>query len=267
MYIPRKAEKLVIKYLEQFPAVGIMGPRQSGKSTMVRKYSGHAEWFNSYVETYLQKDLRQMLNIADLHVFTQFIRMLAVQVSQVLNLSSISRDIGVSVNTLKRWLSVLENSYIVFLLHPYFKNQGKRIIKSPKVFFYDTGLISFLSGISTVEQWEKSILYGPLFENFIIADIYKQILHSGYRFNLYYYRTSHGDEIDLIIDRGQKVNLIEIKASVSYRPGFQKTLEKYEFGETYKQVLYQGESSEKTSGIFAENYLSFLKEFPGKSTA
>ena len=227
---------------------------------VVRNYTGYQAWYNSYIETYLQKDLRQMVNVSDIHAFTQFLRMLAINISQVLNLSSFSRDIGVSVATLKRWLSVLENSYIIFLLRPYYRNFGKRLIKSPKIYFYDTGLVSYLSGISTIEQWEKGILHGPLFENFIIADIYKQILHSGLNCNMYFYRTNHGDEVDLIVEQGMKVDMIEIKASVTYRSGFHKTLENYNFGKSKKMVVYQGEDAEKTEGIYAHNYKSFLLE-------
>ena len=227
----------------------------------VRNYTGYQAWYNSYIETYLQKDLRQMVNVSDIHAFTQFLRMLAINVSQLLNLSSFSRDLGVSVATLKRWLSILENSYIVFLLQPYHRNFGKRLIKSPKIYFYDTGLVSYLTGVSTIEQLEKGILNGPLFENFVLADIYKQILHRGLNCNIYFYRTNHGDEIDLIIERGMKVDLIEIKASFTYRSGFHKTLEKYDFGESKKIVVYQGKDMEKTDGIYAYNYKSFLLEY------
>lgn len=381
MYLPRKAEILVQQYLEQFPSIGVMGPRQSGKSTMVREllgskytyltfddfeikdlfysdpkkfisrynnkiifdeaqyipelfpllklaidddrmnygkfvvigsgqflmgkhvseslagriglipllpmqydetraddrddqvifggypelvvrnYIGYDAWYNSYIEMYLQKDLRQMMNVSDIHAFTQFLRLLAANISQVLNLSSFSRDIGISVPTLKRWLSILESSYIIFLLHPYYRNLGKRIIKSPKIYFYDTGLVAYLTGISSIEQWEKGIMYGPLFENFIIADILKQILHNGLNYNIYYYRTNHGDEIDLIIERGFENDLVEIKASVTYRSGFQTVLSKFDLTKSNKMVVYQGESSEKTDGIQAINYRSYLKNF------
>ena len=122
-------------------------------------------------------------------------------------------------------------------------------------------MVSYLTGISTFEQWEKGVLYGPLFENFIVADIFKQILHNGLNYNLYYFRTNHGDEIDLIIDKGVERDLVEIKASVTYRPGFQKTLEKYDFDGSNKKIIYQGKSSEKTGGIMAENYKSFLTSF------
>ena len=381
MYIPRIAEKLVRQYLEQFSSIGIMGPRQSGKSTMIKQilgreytyltfddfevkelfysdpkkfilrynnrvifdeaqyipelftlikqvidedrisygkfvvtgsgqflmgkhvfeslagriglipllpmqndeikaesgprqiiyggypelvirgYKGKDAWYNSYIETYLQKDLRQMINVSDIQAFTQFVRLLAINIAQVLNISSLSRDIGISVPTLKRWLSILETSYIVFLLHPYYRNLGKRIIKSPKIYFYDTGLVSFLTGTSTIEQWEKGLMYGPLFENYIVADLLKQILHNGLNYHLYFYRTSHGDEVDLIIDRGSVNDLVEIKASVTYRTAFQSVISKVNLPESTRIVVYQGDNSEKTEGVKARNYKSFLKNF------
>ncbi len=228
---------------------------------IARNFDGHQAWYNSYVETYLQKDLRQMINILDIHAFTQFIRILAAQVTQVLNLSSISRDIGISVTTLKRWLSILENSYIIFLLQPYYKNLGKRVIKSPKVYFFDTGLASFLTGISNTEQWESGLLHGPLFENIIVSDVRKQIQHRGLNSQMYFLRTNHGDEIDLIIEHGQSADLVEIKASQTYRSGFQKTLGKYQIGTSRKIVVYQGEDAVKTDDVTAMNYRSFLLNY------
>jgi len=381
MYIPRASEKLVHQYLEQFSSIGIMGPRQSGKSTMVRQllektytylsfddfevkelfysdpvkfiskynnrvifdeaqympelfllikkaidedrmnygkfviagsgqflmgkhfseslagriglipllpmqnneinsdhvvhpllyggypelvvrnYAGYDAWYNSYIQTYLQKDLRQMLNISDIQSFTRFIRLLAINIGQVLNLSALSRDIGISVTTLKRWLSVLENSYIVFLLHPYYRNLGKRIIKTPKIYFYDSGLVAFLTGISTIEQWEKGVMYGSLFENYIISDILKQILHYGLDYQLSFYRTNHGEEIDLIIDRRSAIDLVEIKASVTYRSGFQSVFSKINLPGSTRTVVYQGDDSEKTDEVKARNFNSFLSDF------
>jgi predicted AAA+ superfamily ATPase len=172
-----------------------------------------------------------------------------------------ARDIGKSVTTLKRWLSILGRSYVVFLLPPYYMNLGKRIIKSLKIYFLDTGLVSFLAGISTVEQWEKGIMYGPLFENYIVADVFKQILHNGLNYKLYFYRTSHGEEIDLIIDRGFVNDLVEIKASVIYRPGFQSVFSKINLPDTTRSVVYQGENLDKTDNVRALNYLTFLKDF------
>ena len=228
---------------------------------VVRDYTGYDAWYNSYIQTYLQKDLRQMLNISDIQLFTQFIRLLAINIAQVLNLSALSRDIGISVTTLKRWLSILENSYIVFLLHPYYRNLGKRIIKSPKIYFYDSGLVSFLTGISTIEQWEKGVMYGSLFENYIISDILKQILHNGLNYQLSFYRTSHGEEIDLIIDRRSGIDLVEIKASQTYRSNFQSVFSKIKLPGSSRTVVYQGNDSEKTDEVKARNFNSFLTDF------
>ena len=225
---------------------------------VLRNWEGKQPWFNAYLETYIQKDLRQMTNISDLHAFTLFLRLLAANVSQSLNLSSISRDIGISVATLTRWLSVLESSYIIFLLQPFYRNLGKRLVKSPKIYFMDTGLLSFLTGIQTKEQWESGVLYGPVFENFVVSELLKHIYHSGRNARMFFYRTNHGDEIDLVIDDDNKTDLIEIKASVTYRPVFHKILDKIDFGNSVKQVIYQGKTTRILNDIFAWNYAEFL---------
>lgn len=230
---------------------------------IVRDFRGWQAWYSSYLDTYIQKDLRQMVNISDISGFTRFLRLLAGNTAQVLNISSVSRDLGISVTTLNRWLSVLEQSYVLFFLQPWYDNLGKRIVKSPKLYFYDTGLVSWLTGISSPEQWEKGILYGPLFENFIIADILKQINHKGLNHSLYYFRTNHGDEIDLIIDAPPSIGMLEVKASVSYRERFQKSLVKYNPANSQKLVLYQGDTVEKTDGIHATNFKNYLLEYPG----
>ena len=223
-----------------------------------RNWKGKEAWFNAYLETYIQKDLRILTNISDLHAFTLFLRFLAANATQTLNLSGISREIGITGATLNRWLSVLESSYIIFLLRPYYRNLGKRLIKSPKVYFVDTGLLSFLTGVHTSDQWEKGVMYGSIFENFIVSELFKKIGHEGTNANLFFLRTNHGDEIDVIVDHGNKTDLIEIKASETYRPAFHKTLEKYNFMATSKSVVFQGKTIQVLENIKAWNYSDFL---------
>jgi len=225
---------------------------------VIRDYSFSTQWYQAYLETYLQKDLRQLLNVGDLSGFTTFLRTLATQTGQVLNLSEISRNIGIAVNTLGRWISVLESSYIVFRLQPFYKNLGKRLIKSPKVYFYDTGLVSLLTGIESRLEWEKGVLYGPIFENYIISELLKRKYHENLRMDLYYLRTSNGDEIDLILDRGLSFEIIEIKASMTSRPDQLKTLRKYMGQAARAQLVYQGETFPDIDGLQVINYKDFL---------
>jgi len=225
---------------------------------VVRNWEGRQEWYNGYLDTYIQKDLRQMTNISDLHAFTLFLRLLAANVTQTLNLSAISRDIGISVTTLTRWLSVLESSYMVFLLQPYYRNLGKRLVKSPKIYFIDNGLLSFLTGIQTEEQWEKGILFGPLFENFVVSEVLKNIYHMGQNARIFFYRTNHGEEIDLVFEYDDRTDLVEIKASQTYRSGYHKILEKTDFGKGVKQVVYQGKTAKVLNDIVALNFTEFL---------
>jgi len=228
---------------------------------VVRNWKGKQAWFNAYFETYIQKDLKLLTNISDLHAFTRFLRFLAANATQTLNLSGISREIGITVATLSRWLSVLESSYIIFLLQPYYLNLGKRLIKSPKIYFIDTGLLSFLTGIHTRDQWENGIMYGAIFENFIVSELFKKIGYEGQTAKLFFFRTSHGDEIDLVVDLGNKIDLIEIKASETYRPVFHKTLEKLDFRASAKIVVYQGKTNQVLENISAINYSDFLSGY------
>lgn len=231
---------------------------------VVRNWAGRQAWYNAYLETYIQKDLRQMTNISDLHAFTTFLRFLAANVTQTLNLSGISREIGVSVTTLSRWLSVLESSYIIFLLQPYFRNLGKRLVKSPKIYFMDTGLLSFLTGLHYSQMEDSGIMAGQFFENFIVSELRKQLYHSGSGVRMFFFRTSHGEEIDVILDHGDRADLIEIKASHSYRPLFHKILERLDFGRGSKRIVYQGKTTEIIDDIVAFNYMEFLKVLPAE---
>ncbi len=139
--------------------------RGSYPEVVIRGYRNAKEWYASYIDTYLTRDVRDLAAIGDLYDFRRCLQPLAGRVSGILNMPDLARDVGVSVPTVKKWISVLDASYIIFLLQPFYKNLGKRIVKSPKLYFFDTGLISYLTGIDDKNHYEKSPLYGPMFEN------------------------------------------------------------------------------------------------------
>ncbi len=187
-----------------------------------------ADFYPAYFGTYVQRDVRQIKNIVNLELFSNFVRLCAGRVGQVLELSSISGDAGVSVNTVKGWLSVLQAGHIIFLLRPYYKNLNKRLIKSPKLFFTDTGLAAFLLGITKQKQIESHYLRGGLFENLILLEMLKDRYNKGLPENIYYYRDNNKNEIDLIIDEGDKLKIIEIKSGQTFSTSFLKPLKFWE---------------------------------------
>lgn len=225
---------------------------------VTRKYEYWREWYAAYIDTYIQKDLRQLSNIGDLHDFTRFLSLLASRTAQLLNLSNYARDLGVSVSTIKRWLSILEASYIIFLLPPFYQNFGKRIVKSPKLYFYDVGIVSYLTGISTREMFENGPMAGSIFENYIIAEIMKKELHQDSKAQFYFLRTSHGDEIDLIVDRKQSHEFIEIKNSHTFRPQMARTLKKTLATQQMGYLVYRGKNMPYGEPVSIINYADFL---------
>jgi predicted AAA+ superfamily ATPase len=171
------------------------------------------EWLADYTATYVERDVRQLIKIGDLLLFQTFLRLCAGRTGQILNLASLANDCGISQPTARSWLSVLEASYIVFRLPPFFANLGKRLIKSPKLYFYDTGLAATLLNIESPGQLESHPLRGALFESWVVSEIAKAHLHRGKRPRLFFYRDSGGLEIDLILERGTDLLLVEIKSA------------------------------------------------------
>jgi uncharacterized protein len=171
------------------------------------------EWLADYTATYVERDVRQLLRVGDLLLFQTFLRLCAARTGQILNLSSLANDCGVSQPTARTWLSVLEASYIVFRLPAFFANLGKRLIKAPKLYFYDTGLAASLLNVETPRQLVTHPLRGALFETWVVAEIAKTYLHHGRRPRLSFYRDRRGLEIDLVLERGAEVGLVEIKAA------------------------------------------------------
>jgi hypothetical protein len=172
-------------------------------------------WCGSYISTFLERDIRNITQVGDLSQFERFLKLCAVRTGQILNLSDLARDIGISVPTAKRWLSILETGYQVYLLYPYYRNIGKRLIKSPKIYFSDTGLASYLLGLHDKETLLGSPHFGALFETLIVMDVFKRFQHSGQLPSLYYLRTQDGLEIDLVVETGDKLHLFEIKGAMT----------------------------------------------------
>lgn len=175
-------------------------------------------WCSSYITTYLERDIRNILNIGDFSLFERFLRTCANQTGQILNISSMARDIGVSVPTARRWLSLLETGFIIYLLYPYYKNINKRLVKSPKLYFIDSALCSYLLGYQDKNTLQNSQFFGSLFESMIISDVLKRFLHLGEKPSIYYLRTRDGLEVDLVIEHEGKLNLLEIKSSMTITP-------------------------------------------------
>ena len=184
------------------------------------------DFYQSYIKTYIERDVRELKNITDLSAFHKFLRLCAGRVGQILNTTELANEAGISVLTVKSWLSVLETSGIIFLLKPYYSNYGKRLIKSPKLYFYDTGLICSLIGLQNSTQLELHFLRGSIFENLVISNYIKESYFKGIEPNAYYWRDSNGLEIDLVMEENQQLKLYEIKSSATMNEKFFSSLNK-----------------------------------------
>jgi predicted AAA+ superfamily ATPase len=171
-----------------------------------------ADWYPNYIQTYVERDIRLIKNISDLATFQKFVKMCAGRIGQILNLSSLGNDCGISHNTARAWLAILEASYLVFLLEPYHKNFNKRLVKMPKLYFYDTGLACSLLGIRNKSQLSTHYLKGALFESFILSEMFKDRFNQGREPGYYYWRDKVGHEIDCIAETSGGVRPIEIKS-------------------------------------------------------
>ncbi len=176
-------------------------------------------WYHDYLQTYVERDVRQITQVTDLSLFQTFVRLCAGRIGQLLNLTSLANDCGISDHTARRWISLLEASYIIFLVQPHHKNFSKRLIKSPKIYFYDTGFASYLLNISP-DQLFTHYLRGGLFECLVIAELYKHYYNAGQRPQVYFWRDVSGNEIDCILERGQELIPIEIKSGMTISENF-----------------------------------------------
>jgi len=170
------------------------------------------DWFTGYSSTYVERDVRQLINIRDLSLFQRFFKMCAARTGQILNLSSLAADCGITHNTAASWISVLEASYLIYLLRPHHRNFNKRLIKAPKLYFCDVGLAAWLLGIHDPREVRFHAQRGALFETFVVTEVLKARYNAGLPSNLYYWRDSKGLEIDLILENGETLIPVEIKS-------------------------------------------------------
>ncbi len=206
--------------------------------------------YSSYYGTYVERDVRQLIHLQHQREFEIFIRLLAGRIGQLLNLSSLADDVGVSTTTLTEWLNVLEASFIIFRIYPYFENFGKRLVKTPKIYFSDVGLASWLLGINSPALAGRDPLLGGLFENMVVAEALKARLNGGTEPNLYFFRDQRGFEIDFLIDDNRKIYPFEIKAGRTCRSDFAENLKRFSRKAPHIQpgtVIYAGDT--KRSGF------------------
>jgi len=182
-------------------------------------------FFKGYVQTYLERDVRSLMALKDLRRFQQFLTLVAGRLGQVVNYTSLGNDTGVSSTTTKDWISVMQASFALFELPPFFENLGKRAIKSPKLYFTDTGLAAFLAGISDATQASRDPLRGALFENWLVLECLKRRLNRGRSADLYFFRDNHGNEVDLVIRKGRTVVPVEIKSAATFTQEFHRGIE------------------------------------------
>ncbi len=216
-------------------------------------------FYNGYVQTYVERDVRSLINVKDLDLFQQFLTLLAGRTGQIINYTSLGYDLGLTGTTIKNWLSVLKASFVIFELPPFFENIGKRVIKSPKIYFTDTGLACHLLGIHTPEQAVRDPLRGGLYENLIIGEIRKAFFNRGRRPELYFYRDTHGNEVDLIIRHQRQLLPIEIKSAATFTQNFLKSLQRFRKLSPDRiqpgYVLYNGADHYQIQDITIQNIL------------
>lgn len=216
-------------------------------------------FFNGYLQTYIERDVRSLINIRDLRPFQQFLTLLAGRVGQIVNFAGLSNDIGVSATTIKTWISALKASFVIFELPPFFENIKKRVIKSPKIYFCDPGLAAFLLGIETPAQVARDPLRGGLYENLFIVEVLKHRYNHGLRPEIYFYRDANGNEVDLVLKKGRRLIAVEIKSGATYTADFIKGIERFAktVGDRQIQgaVLYNGPNTHIVKGIHILNPL------------
>lgn len=219
------------------------------------------EWYRNYVQTYMERDIRQMVNVKDLSTFGRFLVLLAGRAGQLLNVSELSREVGVSAPTVSGWISILEASFLVVRLQPWFSNRGKRMVKTPKLYFTEIGLVSHLLGLETPQQVMRDPLRGSLFENLVVAEALKQRSNGGHAPNLWFMRTEDGFEIDLVRSSGRIIQPVEIKSSVTWRESLARNIRILTRDDSEHvvspMIVYDGDDLDFSDGVIARNVRTF----------
>ena len=208
------------------------------------------DFYPSYIQSYIERDVRLLRNITDLGHFMRFVKLCAARVGQLLNIAALANEAEITVPTANAWLSILESSYVIYLLKPFHKNFNKRLVKSPKLYFYDTGLVSSLLGLTSSEQLSTHYLRGEIFENMVINEYVKQQFSQGKETSFYFWRDSNQNEVDLLIENADSLEAIEIKSSATLNTKFFNSLKRFQeissISNEKLSVIYGGDTDFQT---------------------
>jgi len=256
-----KKEKINLKS-QEFESVLLKGfyPKLYDQKMDIQNY------YLNYIQTYIERDIRTLKNISNLNTFKRFLDLCAGRCGQTLNYFSLAQDCGIDQKTAKEWTSILEASFVIFLLQPHYRNFNKRVVKSPKLYFYDTGLVCSLLNITDKKQLQGHYLKGGLFESFIISEFYKYSFNIVEKLNYYYWRNKTGNEVDLIIEKGNKLTPVEIKAGKTIVSEHFKGLDYFNklSGNNSKNsyVIYSGDKKQVREKGNVIGWLDLLQELP-----
>lgn len=232
---------------------------------LFQQIKSYHNWYADYISTYIEKDVRKLINVGDINSFRDFLKLCAARTGQLINFSEIGNELSVSYQTVKRWLSVLETGYILFRLNPYSKNLNKRIVKSSKIYFYDTGLLCYLLGIKIPEDLQYHYLRGFIFESYVIAELKKYIYNRTLNADTWFYRDSNGNEVDVIIEAPGILKAIEIKSGKTVVKQFFKGLNYWSKVSGNKKseqyLIYAGDDKQVRSDSIVLNWHSISEIF------
>lgn len=217
-------------------------------------------FYKSYINTYVERDVRQLANIGNINDFIRFVKLCAGRSGQLLNISSLATEAGIAYNTCKSWLSYLTTGYIIHIVSPYYKNFNKKIIKAPKLYFTDTGLLCHLLGIDSVETLSLHSLRGAVFENFIYSELLKGRLNLGLRENIWFWRDNHGTEIDFIKEERGELTAVEIKSGMNFHDSYLRNLylfKKYNPDVGNRYLIYDGMIEREKNGVRIINWRNY----------
>ena len=225
---------------------------QGGYPSIYDRQVSPQDWFSNYIATYIERDVRQLIAVRDLTQFQRFVKMCAARSGQILNLAALGADCGLSASTAREWLSVLEASYLVTRIQPYYQNFGKRLVKTPKLYFLDVGLMAWLIGIRDTVTLDTHVSRGALFETFVVSELIKRQYNQGQNADLYFWRDSAGNEIDLLSDTPQGLQAIEIKSGSTFASdwikGFKVWKRNTQVNTLIPRIIYGGTDSYDREG-------------------